>query len=183
MGLYLEQESLNFSLHRQLEKVSQQNPDKPLHVTGCHSPMALAPLIAEAYSKGLKRPLLIVLSEEEQIHHLVEDIRFYNPDFKYCLLPNFDVSPYANLYPSPRIIGQRLRWLFEADRGSTGLVFFASIKGLLQKTLPYTQLKAHTFHLKKNSELMSSFSEKLYSMGYHLAPVVEDPGTFTIKGE
>ncbi|MCB0356640.1 MAG: DEAD/DEAH box helicase, partial [Bdellovibrionales bacterium] len=153
-----------------------------LHVTGCHSPMALAPLIAERFARGLKQPLLIVMNEETQIEQLIEDVLFFNPDFKYVVLPAFDVSPYSNLYPNPRIIGQRLRWLFEADRGTHQFVFFTTLHGLLQKTLPYNQLKTHSFTLKKGEELVPLLTDKLHQLGYHLAPVVEDIGTFSIKG-
>ncbi|MCB0392076.1 MAG: transcription-repair coupling factor [Bdellovibrionales bacterium] len=178
----MELESLDLTSHRQLEKVMTTRPDKILHVTGCHSPMALAPLIAETFARGLKRPLVIVLTEEQQIQQLAEDVLFFNPDFKYTLLPGFDVSPYANLYPSPRIVGQRLRWLFEAYRGTTQKVFFASINGLLQNTLPFHELKAHSFKLKKQTEITENLSERLHHLGYYLTPVVEDVGTFSIKG-
>lgn len=144
--------------------------------------MALAPLIAQRFNHGLNRPLIIVLNEEEQIQQLVQDIRFFNPDFQYCILPSFDVSPYSNLYPSPKIVGQRLRWLHESERSSTNLVFFASIKGLLQKTLPFKQFKTHSIDLEKQSDLPEKYSEILLYWGYYLAPVVEDPGTFSIKG-
>ncbi len=177
----MELQSLNLSILNLIQK-SQQANQRLTYVTGCHSPLALAPLIAQKFNEGLSRPFLVILQEEEQIEQLVKDILFYAPDFKASILPRFDVSPYSNLYPKSKVISQRLQWLFNADKAPTASVFFASIAGLLQNTLPYLELKSRTHYFQPGLTFSQDHIKAMDKMGYRLVPIVEDPGTFAIKG-
>lgn len=144
--------------------------------------MSLASLLAQKQLEGLKSPLIVVLSEEAQVEALIQDCKFFSPEFSSCVLPAFDVSPYSNLYPNSKIISQRLNWLYNANHRSTQLVFFASVEGLMQRTLPYSHLVENTFTLEVGGEFNSNTLSRLNELGYYQTPVVEDRGTFSIKG-
>jgi len=98
------------------------------------------------------------------------------------LLPPHDISPYSGLYSSRTQMLQRLQWLHHASFAKAGQVFVAPIKGLAQKTLPADLLLSRSYEYKKGDELPSQLPVFLAKLGYQSVPIVEDPGTFSMRG-
>lgn len=98
------------------------------------------------------------------------------------LLPAHDISPYSGLYSNHQTALARLGWYFHASFPSAQDIFVAPIKALAQKTLPAELFieGAHQFTTKQ--DLPSELPSFLNSLGYVAAPIVEDRGTYTIRG-
>jgi len=77
---------------------------------------------------------------------------------------------------------QRLQWLHHASFAKNNQVFVAPIKGLAQKTLPHEILFEESHEFKKGDELPSQLPSFLAKLGYQSVPLVEDPGTFSVRG-
>lgn len=148
---------------------------------GTTSFFALANLVNHHYS-GLKNPHLVIFPTAEDTQRWVKAGKLLDPNFSVLELPAFDVGVYSNLYPSRRLVAQRVRWLHQAQQAKPGQVFVASIEALLQRTMPFQTLNQACFDLKLRDDLPQDFAKRLSVLGYEAVPLVEDIGTFSIRG-
>ncbi len=155
----------------------------PIHLAGVHSCASLGLLLSQTHSgRPAKRPLVIVTPDHETAERLMQSIEFFDPFRPIHLLPAFDVDPYSGLYPNPRVIASRLRWLYQATRAYEGEIFVASVEALMQKTLPFQVFNSSTRVIERGSELPKDFASYLAALGYTSVPTVEDVGSFTLRG-
>ena len=154
-----------------------------LRLVGVHSSNAFAPVVAHHNFPILNEfPNLIILQDGAALESLRAQLSFFGHQGKLNVLPHFDVSPYSNLYPNHRMITDRIRWLVSCENSQLGDLFAATLPALLQKTLPYSVLKNQTRRLELGDSIPSRFSFELERLGYSNVPVVEDPGTFSLRG-
>jgi transcription-repair coupling factor (superfamily II helicase) len=109
-------------------------------------------------------------------------LRFFEPAKNVAILPPFDVALYSGLYPNRRSVAQRLSWLWRASRATAGEIFIAPIEALAQKTIPYSLVHQVSFSLSKHEPLPERLNEKMLELGYLSVPIVEDVGTFSMRG-
>lgn len=167
---------------RALER-AQNHADKNLRVVGTDSTLALAFFLSQTTSPKLwAKPQLVLLPTQQDVDRLQSEIEFFDPELKVSALPSFDVSPYSGLYPNTKIISARVRWLSEASRPQSRHVFIACIEAVLQRTMPVRALKETTHRFKTGDELPANTAKFFGSLGYQAVPVVEDEGTFAIRG-
>lgn len=172
----------NLHIERMLERAIERK-QKKIEVTGTDSPLALALLLSQMGTPTLVNSThLVVVPTGKEAAALEGDLRFFDPSIQVSILPAFDVSPYSGLYPSARISSARVRWLHQALKPEPRQVFVASIDALMQKTLPPEYLEVHTSVFKVNDDLPTDFARHLAAIGFQSAPVVEDEGTFAIRG-
>lgn len=173
-------------LQLRFEKILERGLERgqtELEVTGTDSTLALALFLSQLSSPLLlKRPQVVVVPTTKEATELENHLRFFDPQLKTSVLPSFDVSPFSGLYPNARIMSARVRWAFEAQSPGLRHFFIASAEALTQRTLPPASLKSHTLVFKRNEELPSDFARVFERMGFQSAPVVEDEGTFAIRG-
>lgn len=124
------------------------------------------------------------LSSAQKLLHFLDLFSGFlgEPPRKVFLLPPHDISPYSGLYSSRPAMLQRLSWLFHASLGEPGSVFIATPKSLSQMTLPPEVFLENIRFFKKGDALPTDLGSYLSSLGYLSAPLVEDPGTFSIRG-
>lgn len=166
--------------------------EKRIELSGFDSPTLLAGLLTDSTAPG---PSLVVLSSDAQAHELMIAAQFFSNNVPVYHLPSWDVSPYSGLYPSPKIIAQRVRWLSRinsaarlnggapARAGATlQSIFTATPKSLGQLTITANDLAASAIELRVGGTLPEGFISKLVEMGYQSAPLVEDVGHFSQRG-
>lgn len=156
----------------------------PIKLVGMHSCTPLALLLSQnlSHPRLHKNPHVIVTPDLESAEQLVQALLFWTPQLSAPILPAFDVGIYSNLYPSHRVVAQRLNWLHRAREAAPGDIFVAPIEGLLQKTLPYSSFVKSTLQLRRGSSCPVPISTFLQGIGYTDAPTVEDIGRFSIRG-
>jgi transcription-repair coupling factor (superfamily II helicase) len=99
------------------------------------------------------------------------------------VVPDVDTSPYADVSPDPRAIGARLGALARIG-GTHGprLVVFG-LRSLLRRTLPAAAMRAHCVTWATDDEVEPRQAiDHLVAAGYLRCDVVEDPGTFAVRG-
>lgn len=178
---------MNFEpLNLRFEKVLARNLERGIvnfEIIGTDSTLALALFLSQG--SGLDfwhRPQVIAVPDSRVAGELENHLRFFDSEIQISILPPFDVSPYSGLYPNARHIADRVRWFHEARSPKPRHVFIAPIAALMQKTIPPSVLRAHTLEFKKGSDLPAEVSRVLSRLGYQPVPVVEDVGTFAIRG-
>ena len=176
----LETTTLHFEkiLERQLAR-----NQKRIEVIGTDSTLALSLFLSQMQASSVaKQPHLIILPTSKEVESFEAHLRFFDPETPVSVLPSFDVSPFSGLYPNTRAVSGRVRWLHEAQKADPRRLFVASIEAVMQKTLPVACLDENTHELKVNDELPDKFSERLTQLGFQSVPLVEDEGTFAVRG-
>jgi transcription-repair coupling factor (superfamily II helicase) len=159
-----------------------RNQEEMLDIVGTSSPSVLAALLSLHKIRWSSRPHLIVVATLEDANALACAFSFFEPDVHLNVLPPFDVGVYSGLYPNRRVISQRVGWLWRARHAKAGEIFVAPIDALVQKTIPYGILHQAAFTLSKNSTVPDNLSSRLQAIGYMSVPIVEDVGTFALRG-
>lgn len=173
---------LGLQVSSKLNRLLYQNQESAVHISGTHSPVALAQLVHEALVLQKGTSHVVVVNSDKEIESTYEALRFFNQQLPIYTLKAFDVSPYSALYPNPRLVSQRVQWLFRAQQSTGQEVFLTSVSALLQKTMPFQALKERTLLIKEGSELPENLSEVLDQFGYASSPLVEDVGTYSMRG-
>lgn len=158
------------------------NSNQLVNISGSDSSPSLSILLSSNNPEIHKRPHLIIVNDEKTARSLISDINFFDPSIEVAFLPSFDVGVYSGLYPHSRISHQRLNWYFEASQAKPGQIFIATVMGICQKSIPYLDFIDSIYNFKIGDELPDDISNKLNSMGYSSVSVVEDFGTYSIRG-
>ncbi|HVK60329.1 MAG TPA: CarD family transcriptional regulator, partial [Bdellovibrionales bacterium] len=175
---------LSLHIEKILERSVRDLKLTELEVIGTDSTLAVAMLLTQMSSPELvTRPRLIVVPNAKSAEALEAHLRFFAPsELSISILPAFDVSPYSGLYPNSRLVSERVRWAFNAQSPKPGQIFIAPISALLQRTIPGERLKKAAQSFKVGADLPSQLTKSLNSLGYQSVPIVEDEGTFAIRG-
>lgn len=153
-----------------------------MEIIGTDSVTALAGLLTQPKIHLNEKPHLVLVGNVATAERLLTSLKFLTPNVRACVLPSFDVSPYSGLYPNRRTLAGRLNWLWKAQNARPGDIFIAPVEALLQRTLPYQSLSKRAFRLRKNDVVPDSLAADLESRGYANVPIVEDVGTFSLRG-
>lgn len=156
---------------------------KPIHIIGSRSPVFVASFLGSPdFFQTLRRPQVILVKDDATAQDLETDIYFFNPKATVLRLSGLDISPYSGLYPNPRLIAERIFWLYRAQYSTGGEIFIAPVSAFFQKTLPKVFLDQNTFTFHLNDEFSPELIKRLSLMGYQNSPRVEDVGQFNVKG-
>lgn len=174
---------LHLHLSKLIERHSHAFPDSRIQVIGTTSNTIAASIATNwsDYWDGNQVRLLIVPTDQD-IDPLVECLQFFNATQEIFQLPGFDVSPYSGLYPNPRLTATRIRWIGAAQDAKQGQIYVASMTGLLQKTLPFSTMKASRLRVSTGQFLDESFFDRLESIGYHASGIVDEVGSYARRG-
>ena len=133
----------------------------------------------------LKRPLVCIEPDEDAAEALERDLRFFftAAGDGVVRLPGDEVLPYEGLTPDRLVAQQRLAALFRLHLGDGLKVLVLSVKSLARRVLPRSALDARSLLVSLEMEQdRDELAKKLTAAGYARTPVVEDPGTFAIRG-
>ena len=133
-----------------------------------------------------KRAIICVEPDEEAAEALERDLRFFLEETgrPVIRLPADETLPYEGLTPDRMVAQQRLAALFRLHLGADQppVVIF-SVRSLARRVLPRAALDKRSLLLSLEMEQdRDELARKLTSAGYSRAPLVEDPGTFAMRG-
>jgi transcription-repair coupling factor (superfamily II helicase) len=128
-------------------------------------------------------PFLIITPDPESAEELWRELRFFAGDTMEILhFPPWDTAPLEQASPHPDITGRRLYTLFRLMGGGVRVVV-APVASVLQKVLPRTLLGGVSQYLVAGEEVeREALVEKLVRLGYANVPLVEDRGSFSVRG-
>jgi transcription-repair coupling factor (superfamily II helicase) len=157
-------------------------PEKSrLSVTGVDG-SAPAYLLSRLVS-GSGPPLLVLTADQDSADELARELRFFSCSQGTILsFPSWDVTPFEAASPHPDLVGERLKALVRLmDGGARAVV--APLAAALQRVLPRETLGGVCQYLVAGEELeRETLVEKLVKLGYSHVPIVEDRGSFSVRG-
>ncbi len=140
--------------------------------------------------------LLYIVPDEETAEARVHDLGFFlsaspapaagdDPLAPPAVLelPAPDLSPYADVQPDRRTVLRRMAALFRLSRGFAPRVLVASAAALWRRVLPRAPFEALCQVIATKTTLdREATIAALQRAGFARAPVVEDAGTFAVRG-
>ncbi len=128
-------------------------------------------------------PFLIVVPTTETAEEMCRELRFYSGRREDVLyFPPWETVPFEAVSPHPGIIGERFKTLCRLMDGKAFLVV-TTIAAVSQKLLPRRTLAEVSQYLVAGEEVeRDTLLKKLLNLGYSSVPLVEDRGTFAVRG-
>ena len=143
---------------------------------------APAYLLSRLFPK-LRGPFLIITPDNESAEEIYRELCFFAGGGRTILhFPAWDTTPFELASPHPGITGSRLNTLFRLTEGGIqGVV--APLTAVIQKVLPRKALGEVSQYLVTGEETArEELLGWLVRLGYGSVPLVEDPGTFSVRG-
>lgn len=148
-------------------------------------------------ARRLDRPMLLVTASEKGARQFAQEMtlfasqghvdeeeskaRFVEEVVTY---PEYDMGPFHQASPDRKLTQARLTTLYRLTREQIPRVIVSSVRALMRKTLPVASMKEHSRLICLGDELDNArLRVYLTDCGYTEVPVVEDPGTFAIRGD
>src|SRR4051812_35855301 len=137
--------------------------------------------------------LLYVVPDEETAEARAHDLGFFLPALPasddplappaVLELPAPDSSPYAEMQPDRRTTLRRMAALFRLSQGFAPRVLVASAASLFRRVVPRAPFDALCQVITSKTTLDRELTiAALVRAGFSRAPVVEDAGTFAVRG-
>ena len=132
-------------------------------------------------------PTLLIVADEERAREAHDGLNAFlgseDGQSAAAIYPDLDVSPYAGVSPSHINALERLRVLFRLSQGLGPRAIVAPVTALGLLTLPRERMGRTADVVARGEELdRTRFVANLTAAGYQNVPLVEDPGTFAIRG-
>lgn len=143
---------------------------------------AQALFVAELVQSGLKNPIVISPTQESAEEFCRELAFFTNGNLNTTLFPAWDIAPFSANSPHPDVTGARLDTLFRLQNGLSKITVLP-VAAAMQKVLPKKIFNDASCYLLVGEEFeRDELLARLIRMGYANVPLVEDRGTFAVRG-
>jgi transcription-repair coupling factor (superfamily II helicase) len=152
-----------------------------------------AALAARLATNATTGPLVYVCADEDAAEARLHDLSFFLPHAAAAedplapppalQLPAPEPSPYAEMQPDRRALLGRMAALFRLTRGFAPRVLVASAAALFRRVVPRAPFDALCWSIRAGETVNRDATvAALLRAGFSRAPVVEDPGTFAVRG-
>src|ERR671919_303645 len=128
-------------------------------LTGSADALALARLAQGG--KPQAAPLTVISASALDAQRLLEEISWFSPQLRVCLLPDWETLPYDQFSPHQDLVSERLATLYRIQRGEFHVALVPASTALV-RLCPPSYLAAHTFFLKAGERIsLDKFKEQL----------------------
>ena len=133
---------------------------------------------------GRARAVLCVAGDEEEADRLAKDVAFFVGAGAVLRIPADAVLPYDDLSPDRGVEMERLAALARLHLSpETVKAIVVSARGLARRAVPRAVFQRGTDLLGKGLTIdREALARRLVELGYSRLPLVEDPGTFAVRG-
>ena len=142
--------------------------------------------IRDLVSRGQERVpcVLAVAEDEDEADALAKDLAFFLGAPAVVRVPADAVLPYDDLSPDRSVEMERLAALSRLHLSPAEVrAVVVSARGLARRVVPRKLLAAGADLVGKGMELpREALAAKLVALGFARVPLVEDPGTFAVRG-
>jgi transcription-repair coupling factor (superfamily II helicase) len=127
--------------------------------------------------------LLLITADHDSAAEFCRELGFFSrAGATPLLLPAWDVQPFSTNSPHPDISSARLDTLFKLQNGSARIVVMP-VAAALQRVLPRMLFNEASCYLVAGEDFeRDELLSKLIRMGYANVPLVEDRGSFAVRG-
>jgi len=147
-------------------------------------------LIARAVALIDPRPMVCVTPDVDSARRLVDDLSFVwgsrtteaaQGDVLFFMPP--EASPYAEVNPDRRGAMSRLVTLYHLAEKLPWRFLVVPAPGLARRVVPRSEVERHSELILAEQEIdRDKLIARLAASGYLRVPLVEDPGTFAVRG-
>ena len=139
--------------------------------------------LAQGIDAGSSATLVAVVSASaHDAHRLAEEIAWFAPRLRVCVLPDWETLPYDNFSPHPDLISERLATLHRILQREFD-VLLAPAQTALCRLCPAAHIAAHTFQLEQGASLdADALRSQLLLAGYNHVTQVVAPGEYCVRG-
>ncbi|MCO4760125.1 MAG: transcription-repair coupling factor, partial [Myxococcales bacterium] len=148
----------------------------------------VVPFVLASIRHRIDRPLIIVVPTVERVQQLVEGLSTFEEEQWPAMEPVLsfepnDVSAYHEISPVRALAQSRVAAAYRISQGFGVSAIVLPAEALLLRTFDAATLDEVTAMASRGDELdRLELAEQLVRGGYERVPVVEDPGTFCIRG-
>src|SRR5688572_30259399 len=129
-----------------------------------------------------EKPLAVVAATALDAQRLVEEIAWFAPPLRVCLLPDWETLPYDQFSPHQDLVSERLATLYRIQRGEFDVVVVPTPTALV-RLCPPAYIAGHTFFLKQGDRLdLEKLKTQLGTAGYQHVTQVVAPGEVCFRG-
>ncbi|HYL91153.1 MAG TPA: transcription-repair coupling factor, partial [Burkholderiales bacterium] len=145
-------------------------------LAGSADALALARLAQEEH------PIAAVSATALDAQRLVDEICWFSPRLRVCLLPDWETLPYDQFSPHHDLVSERLATLYRIQRGEFDIAIVPAPTALV-RMCPPAYIAAHTFFLRTGTELdLEPLKQQLATAGYGHVTQVLAPGEVCVRG-
>lgn len=141
-------------------------------------------------ARTVDAPLVCVTADDDAADALAGDLAFFLGGEgtrlapRVVRLPADEVLPWDELVPDPGVAAERLGALFHLAQGTRFPALVLSARALSRRVLPLDVMRRLAGAVKTGEDVgRDALALRLAEMGYRSAPLVEDPGTFSLRGD
>ncbi len=148
-----------------------------VQLVGSADALALARL-----ARGDAAPLAVICASAQDAQRLVDEIRWFAPGLRVCLLPDWETLPYDQFSPHPDLVSERLATLYQLQRAAFDIAVVPAATALM-RLCPPSYLAAHTFFIEVDQQLdVEALRNQLAIAGYSHVTQVVAPGEVCFRG-
>jgi transcription-repair coupling factor (superfamily II helicase) len=141
-----------------------------------------ADALAIARSALAEKPLGVVTATALDAQRLLEEIAWFSPGLRVCLLPDWETLPYDQFSPHQDLVSERLATLYRIQRGDFDVAVVPAATALV-RLCPPAYIASRTFALAAKSVLdVEKLREQLALAGYQHVTQVVAPGEVCFRG-
>jgi len=135
------------------------------------------------------RPIVLLVDGARAADAAARDVTFFAVDHAVCsaeevlLYPQFEFGPYDDLFPQRGASVQRAAALFRLALGSDWRFLIAPAEALARRIIPRGAFEAACAPIATGDRIdRDELIALLERGGYNRAPLVEEPGTYAVRG-
>ena len=130
-----------------------------------------------------RHKLLIITADQEAAEEFSRELHFFSSgNYQALSFPSWENPPFAPVSPHPDISGARLDTLFRLHNNTAAAVVIP-IAAVMQRVLPRQVFNDSSCYLVAGEEFdRDDLLARLVRMGYANVPLVEDRGSFAVRG-
>jgi len=151
-------------------------------LTGAARGLVVQDLLAAG--PGRARTVLCVAVDEEEAEHLAKDVAFFLGASAVLRVPADAVLPYDDLSPDRGVEMERLSALARLHlQPETVRAIVVSARGFARRQVPPALFEGGSDLLGQGLQIdREALARRLVDLGFARVPLVEDPGTFAVRG-
>ncbi len=149
--------------------------------------------VLAALSETIQRPMVVITEAPDQADRLTNDLDLYcdatrGTEQSYrdraVHFPSFDVGPFFQASADRSVAMERLATLEELSRDRAPRFVVTSSRAAMRKTIPPAIFRSYRRRYEVGDELANEdLHEYMEACGYTEVSVVEDPGTYAVRGD
>lgn len=140
-------------------------------------------LLAHDTRQARAFPLLAVIcANAVDAQRLSEEIPWFAPELRVCLLPDWETLPYDTFSPHQDLMSDRLATLHDVRHGQCDIMLVPATTALVRMAPPQF-LAAYTFFFKQGEKIQeAALKAQLTLAGYEHVTAVMRPGEYSVRG-